>query len=99
MCCILSPGLRYLLVAEGPFSFCIVLEEERLRKIEALAISNAGRALQISQFLERFDAFGDHRHPKRVADRLDGFQDALAAWTLVNICDERAIDFDLVGSD
>ena len=87
MSCVLSPGLRYLLVAKHAFCFCMVLEEERLGEIEALAISYAGRTLQISQFFESFDAFGDHRHPKRMADRLDGFQNALAAWTLVNVRD------------
>ena len=61
-----------------------VIEKERFGKVEALAITNARGRLQIDELLEAFDAFRNHRHPERVAQEFDGFEDALTARPLVN---------------
>jgi hypothetical protein len=75
------------------------LQENRLGEIIALRVADLGRGLQIGQFLEGLDAFGDHGHAERFAERLDGAQDALAARALVDVRNEGAVDLDLVGGD
>ncbi len=62
-------------------------------------MANARRTLEIEQFFKAFDAFGDHRHPQRGAERLDGAQHDLAARPLVNFRDEGAVDLQFVGGD
>src|SRR5882724_4669931 len=73
------------------------LEEDRPGEIITLRVADLGCGLQVGQLLERFDALRDHGHAERFAQRLDRPQDALAAWALVNVRDERAVDLDLVG--
>ena len=76
-----------------------VIQENRPREVEALRVSDPGRRLQVGQFLEGLDAFGDHRHAERLAQRFDRPQNALAARAHMDIRDEGAVDLDLVGGD
>jgi len=66
----------------------MLLQKKRFREIEALAVSNARSCLQIGKLLECFDAFGNNRHSKCRADGFNGFQNALAARALMNVCYE-----------
>ena len=74
-------------------------QENRPGEIIALRVADLGGGLQISQLLEGFDAFGDHGHAERFAQRFDRPQDALAARALMDVGDEGAVDLDLVGGD
>ena len=75
------------------------LPGDRPREVIALGVTDLGRGLQIGQFLEAFQAFGDHGHAERFAQGLDRPQDALAARTLMDVGDEGAVNLDLVGGD
>ena len=57
-------------------------EKDRPREVEPLRVADLGRGLQIGQLLEGLDAFGDHGHAERFAQRFDRPQDALAARAL-----------------
>ncbi|MGY3122593.1 hypothetical protein ACVWXQ_006530 [Bradyrhizobium sp. S3.14.4] len=76
-----------------------LLQEDRPGEIIALRVADLGRGLEIGQLLVGFEAFGDHGHPERFAQGFDRAQDALAARTLMDVGDERAVDLDLVGGD
>src|ERR1700687_6144307 len=85
--------------AEDPNRRLEFFKENRPGKIEALRIADLGGGLQIGEFLEGFDAFRDHGHAKRLAQRFDRPQNALAARALMDVGDEGAVDLDLIGGD
>src|ERR1700679_1594723 len=79
-------------LARDPGGGLEFFQEYRSGKVVALRIADLGGGLQVGEFLERFDAFRDHRHAERLAQRLDRPQDTLAARALVNVGDERTVD-------
>jgi short-subunit dehydrogenase len=68
----------------------------RLAEDEALDIADAEASHRL-QFLPRLDAFGNHRHPHLLAERLDRFDDHPARHAAVDPADEVHVDLHHVG--
>ncbi len=48
-------------------------------------------------FARRFDPFGDHRYTQIITNAEDAAHDGLASLVLVDVADQRHIQFDQVG--
>lgn len=75
------------------------VHEQGFREVVTSGEADLGRGLQIGEFLEALDAFSDNDHSQRATEGFDRAQDTLVTRSFMNVGDEAAIDFHLVGGD